>query len=54
MFKDKEVYQIYERIAAMCGHPDPAEGCRLIVNFCVEGMAKITSDAEGGETWKKR
>ena len=53
MFKDDEVYQIYEHIAAMCGHPDPSEGCRMIVNFCKQEMDKIASqplnptDAEG-------
>ena len=43
MFTDIEVCQIYEHIAAMCGHPDPAEACRLIIGFCKQEMAKITS-----------
>jgi hypothetical protein len=32
---------MYAHIAAMCGHPDPAEACRLIVNYCKHEMEKI-------------
>ena len=41
MYTADEVYQIYTHIASMCGNPDPAEGCRLIVNFCKEEMKKL-------------
>jgi hypothetical protein len=38
MLKNTEVYK---HIAAMCGNPNPAEGCRLIVEFCKNEMVKI-------------
>jgi len=45
MFQDYEVYQIYEHIASMCGNPDPSEGCRLVISFCVNEMKKIADIA---------
>jgi len=45
MFQDYEVYQIYEHIAIMCDNPDPSEGCRLVISFCVNEMKKIADIA---------
>ena len=47
MFKNSEVYQIYEHIAGMCGHPDPVEACLLIIDFCTNEMEKIDTGEEG-------
>jgi len=41
MFRDDEVYQIYEHIAAMCRDPDLQEACRMITEFCKKEMNKL-------------
>jgi hypothetical protein len=41
MLRDDEVYLIYRHIASMCGHPDPAEACRIIIKFCRHEMGKL-------------
>jgi len=44
-FTPNEVCQIYMHISSMCGNPNAAEGCRIILDFCKKEMAKIETEA---------
>jgi len=48
-FSPSEVYQIYDHISGMCGHPDPAQACRLVIGFCKKEMDKLNTPPTVGE-----